>query len=142
MRGFWKMMGTVCLAVVLIAGGVLPALAQDASSEEIEVRWVMAGIAKDADPSRPISVSPEARMNSGDRIKMYLSTRRKCFFYLFYQNPEGGLRLLFPAALPSQGLPGGIRLTVPQGEQWFELDSGTTIHLTSQEDAAEWIGRS
>ena len=103
----------------------MAALAQDTSSEDIEVRWVMAGISKDSDPSHPISVSPDARLNSGDRIKMYLSTRHKCFFYLFHQSPEGELRLLFPAALPSQGLPGGTRLTVPQGEQWFELDEQT-----------------
>ena len=132
MRWFWKMLGMLCFAIVLLAGSVLTTHAQDSSSEDIAVRWVMAGIPKDADPSRPISVSPEARMASGDRIKMYLSTRRKCFFYLFHQGPEGVLRLLFPAALPSRGLPGGTRLTVPQGEQWFELDGQTgteTFHV-------------
>jgi len=132
MNSLLKMLGVVCSTAILIAASVLTALAQSPSSDDIAVRWVMAGIAKDADSSSPVSISTDARMNSGDRIKMYLSTRRKCFFYLFHQSPEGGLKLLFPATLPSQGLPGGTRLTVPQGEQWFELDEQTgteTFHV-------------
>jgi hypothetical protein len=132
MKGSWKRLVMVCPALIILAGGVQPAHAQDSSSEDIEVRWVMAGLTKNADPSEPISISPEARMNSGDRIKMYLSTRSKCFFYLFHQTPEGELHLLFPATLPSQGLPGGTRITVPQGAQWFELDEQTgteTFHV-------------
>lgn len=132
MKGLWKTLGVICPAAALLAAGFVTALAQGPSAEDIEVRWVMAGIPQEGDPSRPISVAPEALMRSGDRIKMYLNTRSACFFYLFHQAPDGQLHLLFPAALPSQGLAGGTRMTVPQGEQWFELDEQTgteTFHV-------------
>ena len=92
----------------------------------------MAGIEKDADPARPISISPEATLRTGDKIKMYLKAVHKCFFYLFYHNPEGQLQLIYPGSLPSEGLVSGTQLTVPQGDQWFELDEQTgteTFHV-------------
>ena len=125
MNSLLKTFGMVCAATALMAAVALNAPAQGPSSDDIEVRWVMAGIPQETDPSRPISVAPEARLRSGDRIKMYLNTRNPCFFYLFHQGPDGRLRLLFPASLPSPELAGGTRLTVPQGEQWFELDEQT-----------------
>jgi hypothetical protein len=71
-------------------------------------------------------------LRTGDKLKMYLKTRSKCYFYLFYQDPSGRLTLLYPSALPTQALASGTSITVPGGEQWFELDEqiGTeTFHV-------------
>lgn len=120
------------LRIVCLAAALLAAHAFTVSADEIAVRWVMAGIEKDADPSRPISISPETTLRTGDKIKMYLKTVNDCFFYLFYHNPEGQLQLIFPDSLPSEALAGGTQLTVPEGDQWFELDEQTgmeTFHV-------------
>ena len=109
----------VSVAAALLAATAFTTLAEEPASDVLEVRWVMAGIEKDADPARPISISPEATLRTGDKIKMYLKAVQKCFFYLFYHNPEGQLQLIYPDSLPSEGLVSGTQLTVPQGDQWF-----------------------
>jgi hypothetical protein len=120
------------IAVALLAAAALTASAEEPSPEAIDVRWVMAGMAQDADPTRPINVPPEATLRTGDKLKMYLKTRNQCYFYLFYQGPDGRLTLLYPSSLPTEALAGGTRMTIPQGDQWFELDEQTgteTFHV-------------
>jgi hypothetical protein len=132
MKVFSTPMLLVLVATVLMAATTFTTLADEATSDVIEVRWVMAGIAKDADPSHPISIPPETTLRTGDKIKMYLKAVNKCFFYLFYQTPEGQLRLIYPNSFPSKELVSGTQLTVPQGDQWFELDEQTgteTFHV-------------
>ena len=122
----------VSVTAALLAATAFTTLAEEPASDVLEVRWVMAGIEKDADPAHPISISPEATLRTGDKIKMYLKAVHKCFFYLFYHNPEGQLQLIYPDSLPSEGLVSGTQLTVPQGDQWFELDEQTgteTFHV-------------
>jgi hypothetical protein len=132
MKVFLTPMLLVSVAAALLAATAFTTLAEEPASEVLEVRWVMAGIEKGADPAHPISISPETTLRTGDKLKMYLKAVNKCFFYLFYHNPEGQLRLIYPDALPSGALASGTRLTVPQGDQWFELDEQTgteTFHV-------------
>ena len=106
----------VSVAAALLAATAFTTLAEEPASDVLEVRWVMAGIEKDADPARPISISPEATLRTGDKIKMYLKA----------------VQLIYPDSLPSEGLVSGTQLTVPQGDQWFELDEQTgteTFHV-------------
>lgn len=122
----------VYISAILLAATAFNTLAEEAPPDVLEVRWVMAGIEKDAEPASPISISPEATLRTGDKIKMYLKAVHRCFFYLFYHNPEGQLRLIYPDSLPSEGLASGTQLTVPQGDRWFELDEQTgteTFHV-------------
>ncbi len=132
MKGFSKMLRLGCLVAALLTAHAFAVSAQSPSTDQLVVRWVMAGVEKDADPSRPISISPAATLRTGDKIKMYLNAVNKCFFYLFYQNPEGQLQLIYPDSLPAEALASGTRLTVPPGDQWFELDDQTgmeTFHV-------------
>lgn len=132
MKGFSTPMLFVSVATALMAATAFTALAEEPTSDVLEVRWVMAGLEKDADPSHPISISPQTTLRTGDKIKMYLNAVNECFFYLFHHNPEGQLQLIYPDSLPSAALVRGTRLTVPQGDQWFELDEQTgteTFHV-------------
>lgn len=132
MKVFSPLMLFVSVATALMGATALTALAEEPASDVLEVRWVMAGLEKDADPSHPISISPETTLRTGDKIKMYLNAVNKCFFYLFYHNPEGQLQLIYPDSLPAAALVRGTRLTVPQGDRWFELDQKTgteTFHV-------------
>jgi hypothetical protein len=132
MKVLSRSMLLVYISAILLAATAFNTLAEEAASDFLEVRWVMAGIEKDAEPASLISISPEATLRTGDKIKMYLKAVHKCFFYLFYHNPEGQLRLIYPDSLPSEGLASGTQLTVPRGDRWFELDEQTgteTFHV-------------
>jgi hypothetical protein len=101
------------------------ARADESAPNAIDVRWVMAGVQKNAASARPINLPPEAKLRSGDKLKMYLKTRTPCYFYLFYQGPDSRLIMLYPPALPMKQLAGGSKMTVPSGDRWFELDEQT-----------------
>jgi hypothetical protein len=121
-----------------IAAGLMVSTGAIAFADESEVvdmidfRWVMAGIEKDAAQFQLINVPPQAGLGSGDKLKMYLKTRSKCYFYLFHQDPDGRLTLLYPPSLPTNGLVNGTLIMIPEDDQWFELDEqiGTeTFHV-------------
>ena len=113
------------LAAALLTAATMAAPAQESAPDAIDIRWVMAGMETDAEPARYFNVPSKARLRTGDKLKMYLETRRRCFFYLFHQGPDGQVTLLYPSELPTEGLAGGTRLTSPLNNQWFELDSQT-----------------
>lgn len=132
MRAVSRFLLAVLLTMVLLTAHAGGAWAADTAAETLAVRWVMAGIAKDADSPAPVALAPKTTLRTGDKIKMYLRAVNKCFFYLFYQDTEGRLQLIYPGTLPSQALESGGQLTVPQGNHWFELDDQTgteTFHV-------------
>jgi hypothetical protein len=63
-------------------------------------------------------------LKSGDQLKMMVELHRRCFVYLFYQNQEGVIKMLFPYSL--QQFEGDYqpnrRYYVPREEVWFRLD--------------------
>jgi uncharacterized protein DUF4384 len=132
MNTFWgalRLAGIVTILMVLTPAAVQ---AEDSSPDTIEFRWVLAGLDSDADPPYLATIPVRAALRTGDKIKMYLETHRKCFFYLFHQAPGGRIVLLFPSSLPSEAIAGGTQLTVPQGDRWFQLDEQTgteTFHV-------------
>jgi len=132
MKTFARSKFVAWMMAILLATPALTAIAEETSPEAIDVRWVMAGMARDADGSRPVTVPPKARLRTGDKLKMYLKTRHPCYFYLFHQGPDSRLTLLFPPSLPTKALNGGARMTIPAEGQWFELDEQTgteTFHV-------------
>ena len=132
MSAHFRGIQVVPLALVLVAVNAFTLFAEEPASDVLAIRWVMAGIKRDAGTPGPIIVAPETTLRTGDKIKMYLKVFNKCFFYLFYHGPEGQLQLLYPDKLPSNALAKGTRLTVPSGDRWFELDEQTgteTFHV-------------
>ena len=127
-----RFMLAVSFTMALLTANADWTRASEPASETLAVRWVMAGIEKNAGSQEPVALAPATTLRTGDKIKMYLRAVNKCFFYLFYQDPEGRLQLIYPVALPSLALESGDRLTVPQGNDWFELDDQTgteTFHI-------------
>ncbi len=125
MKGYSRSIVIVFYAVMLTSANACGLPVDAAASEGLRVRWVMAGMPADAASPQPIRISPETTLRTGDKIKMYLEAVNECFFYLFHHGPEGRLRLVYPDALPAKMLASGTRLTVPRGDQWFELDENT-----------------
>ncbi len=132
MNAYARFRLAAALTMALLTANADWARAAEPVPETLAVRWVMAGIAKDAGSPEPNALAPATTLRTGDKIKMYLRAVNRCFFYLFHQDPEGRLELIYPVTLPSQALESGARLTVPQGNHWFELDDQTgteTFHV-------------
>jgi hypothetical protein len=132
MRNIATVLWLTWLAAGLMAPTTASIFADESGPDLIDFRWVMAGMEKDAAPRQLVDLPPQASLRTGDKLKMYLKTRSTCFFYLFYQDPDGRLTLLYPPALPMQALASGTSIMVPEGDRWFELDEqiGTeTFHV-------------
>lgn len=124
-----RLAGIVTILMVLSPAAVH---SEESSPDTIEFRWVLAGLESDANTLYMINIPMKAALRTGDKIKMYLKTHRKCFFYLFHQAPAGRMVLLFPFSLPSEAIASDAQLMVPQGDKWFQLGEQTgteTFHV-------------
>jgi hypothetical protein len=63
-------------------------------------------------------------LRSGDKLKMMIELRRKCFVYVIHVNSQNEVSMIFPYDLRlfTQDYEAGRRYYVPQGEAWFQLD--------------------
>lgn len=70
------------------------------------------------------AVKPDTVLKSGDRVKMMIELRQKCFVYVIYRNPQDEVFLLFPYDIEQFGSDYrvGKEYYIPQGDSWFELD--------------------
>jgi hypothetical protein len=66
-------------------------------------------------------------LSSGDKLKMMIQIRKKCFVYLIHQDSQGDLAMLFPYSLKQfdTDYQTGRKYYSPKGEAWFQLDSRT-----------------
>lgn len=119
----------VFILSVMLPATICESNAADQKSNLIDIRWSMVSLDRNTNPPKPKILPQDSTLKTGDRIKMYLKANNPCFFYLFYQGAEGGLHLLFPDKLPSSVIAGGNNLTLPSGDQWFELDNTTGIEI-------------
>jgi len=132
MESFARSRFVAWMLAILLTTPTLTAMAEEPSPEAIDVRWVMAGMTGKNDGALPVTVPPNARLRTGDKLKMYLKTRHPCYFYLFHQGPDSRLTLLYPPSLPTKALSGGTHMTIPKDGRWFELDEQTgteTFHV-------------
>lgn len=115
--------GLCAFAVVFLAFRPA-AMAQEEASKDpgVDFRWAFAS----KSPKGEISaVMRDMSLKTGDRLKMMIELRRKCFVYVFHYNPQDGLKLLFPYALAlfDSDYRTNYRYLVPRGENWFQLDN-------------------
>lgn len=123
MNAFLEALRLAVIVTILIVLSPAAAQAETSSPDTIEVSWVLAGMESDADPPYMTNIPTKAALRTGDKIKMYLKTHRKCFFYIFHQTSGGRMLLLFPPSLPSEAIASGVQLTIPEGDKWFQLNN-------------------
>lgn len=95
--------------------------------KKIVFKWAFCVLKKADTEQKPIVISRDTTLKSGDQIKFFLQPEGPCYPYLIYQSSQGELSVLYPARfkqLNSQdALPGGQY--IPDGKQWYELDEHT-----------------
>jgi hypothetical protein len=83
-------------------------------------------VKRDADSS-PASIDFKERVDiaPGDLFKIYVEPLRGAIIYLFLHDAQGDLHRLFPDSfgLFDSGTYQGTRHFIPEGDNWFTLDS-------------------
>jgi hypothetical protein len=66
-------------------------------------------------------------LSSGDKLKMMIQLRQKCFVYLIHRDSRGDFAMLFPYSLKQfdTDYQTARNYYAPKGEAWFQLDSRT-----------------
>ncbi len=66
-------------------------------------------------------------LSSGDKLKMMIRLRQKCFVYLIHRDSRGDFAMLFPYSLKQfdTDYQTARNYYAPKGEAWFQLDSRT-----------------
>jgi hypothetical protein len=111
------------MAALILSVLFVPVFSADAEST-IRFTWafVYQGSGQQA---RAIDYSEDiVRLQSGDKLKMYLRPLSTCYFYVYLHDAQKNLRILFMEAGHA-----GKSYTLPQEESWFYLDEHGGIEL-------------
>jgi hypothetical protein len=108
------------IALLLTAAAVL------AVAEEATLAFNWAFVKRAANGSAvPIDFKERVNIASGDLFKIHVQPVANAFIYLFLQDAQGELDMLFPESFDAFG--GGSYLKtpvfIPAGEDWFTLDN-------------------
>lgn len=76
------------------------------------------------DDRRLVAITRDTVLKTGDRLKLLLQLKNRCFVYLFYRTAEDEISLLFPYKLKlfESDYKTGEKYYIPEGKTWFELD--------------------
>ncbi len=88
-------------------------------------RWAFGAIHGSA--PKVESLKGTSVLSSGDKLKVMVELRRKCFVYLIHHNSQGELNMIFPYDFKqfTSDYQVGRRYYAPKGEAWFQLDNRT-----------------
>ena len=100
------------------------ARAENPERENISFRWAFGAVIKAGDEHRLVAITRDTELRTGDRIKMLVELKKKCFVYLFYCDERDNLHMLFPYSLEqfSENYEISRKYYIPQGTGWFQLD--------------------
>ncbi len=94
---------------------------------EAGILWAFGAIRASSTPPKLERVGAQMVLKSGDKLKMMIRLRKKCFVYLIHRNSQGDLSMLFPYSLKQfdTDYQTARNYYAPKGEAWFQLDSRT-----------------
>jgi hypothetical protein len=123
--------GKLILAALLcvsLLGSVCPALSNPGKEKkEVKFRWAFAVIHSAPTTAQAEPVIPDMVLYSGDKLKVMIELKKKCFVYLIHNNAQGEVEMLFPYAVKQFDSDYQVsrKYYVPKGDAWFQLDNNT-----------------
>jgi len=125
---FVRSISSLGLAFVFLFHSIL--LAAPGSQKESygpRILFAFGAIRASSNPAKVEPVRTKMVLSSGDKLKMMIQLRRKCFVYLIHRNSQGDFAMLFPYSLKQfdTDYQTGRNYYAPKGEAWFQLDSRT-----------------
>jgi len=99
-------------------------IAEQKGEDAVSFRWAFGAMVGATDDRRLVAITRDTVLKTGDRLKLLLQLKNRCFVYLFYRTAEDEIYLLFPYKLKlfESDYKTGEKYYIPKGGTWFELD--------------------
>jgi hypothetical protein len=99
-------------------------VAEQKGQDAVSFRWAFGAMVGSKDDRRLVAITRDTVLKTGDRLKLLLQLKSRCFVYLFYRTAEDEIYLLFPYELQQfeSDYKTGEKYYIPKGGSWFELD--------------------
>lgn len=122
--GFRKCICLPLLLLFVLGWSSVAVSAQEKEKQEAKFRWAFCAIRGSSQAPKVEPVTRNLVLKSGDKLKMMIELRRKCFVYLIHRSSQGNVTLLFPYTLKQfdADYRQETRYYVPKGDAWFQLD--------------------
>ena len=87
-------------------------------------RWAFGAMVGPENDQRLVAITRDTELKTGDRLKMLIEMKKKCFIYLVYCTGQNEIYMLFPYDLQqfTADYETFKKYYIPRGENWFELD--------------------
>ena len=114
--------------LVIMSATVLPLAdrGHPVAQEEANVhfRWAFGALVGGENPPRPIAITQDTTLKTGDQLKMLVELKKPGFVYVIHHGPQGEVQWLFPASRPpfETDYQAAKRYDIPPGDGWFKLD--------------------
>ena len=98
-------------------------------NENVCFRWAFGARVETDNNQKLVPITQDTTLKAGDRFKMFVELKKRCFVYLIYHGAQGELIMLFPNdfqqftddyILPK-------KYYIPKGDLWFELDKNAGL---------------
>lgn len=98
--------------------------AQQEIEKNIGFRWAFGAMVGANEKKKIVSVTQYTTLQTGDKLKMMVEFKRRCFVYLFFNSNDEKLSMLFPEKSHQdfKGYKLGEKYFLPSGNKWFTLD--------------------
>jgi hypothetical protein len=125
---FGRSISYSALAFLFLFHSFLPtAWGSKKESGDSSILWAFGAIRASSNPPKVEPVTTKMALASGDKVKMMIQIRKKCFVYVIHRDSQGDFAMLFPYSLKQFDIDYRIARNyyAPRGEAWFQLDSRT-----------------
>ena len=99
-------------------------IAEQKGDDAVSFRWAFGAMVGQKGDRRLVAITRDTVLKTGDRLKLLLQLKNRCFVYLFYRTVEDDIFLLFPYTLQQfdTDYKTDKKYYIPKGGTWFELD--------------------
>ena len=127
MRSINKVSYLAPVFVFLFFSICLSAPGPKTESHDSRMLWAFGAIRATSNPPKVEPVGTQTVLSSGDKLKMMIQIRKKCFVYVIHKDTQGNLTLLFPYSIKQfdTDYQTARRYYAPKGDGWFQLDNRT-----------------
>lgn len=115
---------TLLFAIILVSP---PARGDLKKGKDPRILWAFGAMQTSSRQPRAVPVTSGMVLRSGDKLKMMIRIRDKCFVYLIHKDSQGNFSMLFPYSprLFDVACRVDRNYYVPEGDAWFQLDTKT-----------------
>lgn len=125
---FGKTVSPFALTFIFLFYSIMPAASYPGNeSGTSRILWAFGAIRTSSSTSSVEPVTTKMILSSGDKLKMMIQLRNKCFVYLLHRDSQGNYAMLFPYSLKQFDTDYRIASNyyAPKGDAWFQLDGRT-----------------